>query len=392
MTQVVDKGTTATVLGSIPSPSAEGDNVTFTATVSTVTGVGLQSGTVEFFNNGVSLGTSTLSGGQAVMSTAALLAGNHTMTAVYSGDGNFTGSTSPALTHNVLRRTTTVVTSNRVPTANLGQSVTFTATVRPVTGTGIPTGTVQFSIDGVTAPALLTLNAQGRATYTTSTLSAGSHSVVATYARSAVFEGSTSATFTQVVNQATTTTVVTSSTNPSVFGQNVTFTARVTPGAATGTVQFSIDGAAAGGPVALDATGRARITVGTMGVGPHAVTAVYGGSVNYFGSTSAAFNQTVNKSNSRTVVTTSLTPAPVGSTVSFTVTVTPRNGGAGVPQGNVDLSINGVSRGQVALNASGQAVYPISGLAIGNYSVTAVYLGDGNFNASTGNTLTQRIR
>ena len=47
------------------------------------------------------------------------------MTAVYSGDSNVTGSTSSVLTQNVLRKTTTVVTSNRTPTANLGQTVTF---------------------------------------------------------------------------------------------------------------------------------------------------------------------------------------------------------------------------------------------------------------------------
>ena len=41
-----------------------------------------------------------------------------------------------------------MVTSNRVPSAELRADVTFTATVRPVTGTGIPTGTVQFNIDG----------------------------------------------------------------------------------------------------------------------------------------------------------------------------------------------------------------------------------------------------
>ena len=141
------------------------------------------------------------------------------------------------------------MTSNRIPSANLGQSITFTATVRPVTGTGIPTGTVQFNIDGVNVGGVLTLNAQGRATYSTAALSAGSHNVIATYSGSAIFAGGGSATFIQVVNQAASTTVVTSNRNPSVFGQTVTFTARVTPLAATGTVQFRLDGADVGGPV-----------------------------------------------------------------------------------------------------------------------------------------------
>ena len=80
----------------------------------------------------------------------------------YSGDARFLTSTSATITQVVgpfLRPTTTVVTSNRVP-ANLGQTITFTATVRPVTGTGIPTGSVQFNIDGANVGALVTLTAQ----------------------------------------------------------------------------------------------------------------------------------------------------------------------------------------------------------------------------------------
>ena len=314
------------------------------------------------------------------------------MPAVYNGDANFAASTSPALTQSVRRPTTTVVTSNRIPTANLGQNITFTATVRPVSGTGTPTGTVRFTFDGGTTGVVATLNLQGRAIYTTSTLSAGNHTVIATYNGSAVFAGGVSTTFIQTVNQAATTTVVTSNTNPSVSGRTVTFTARVTPSAATGTVQFSIDGIDTGGPVALDATGRARLVVSTLTVGTHTIVATFSGSTNYTTSISAGLSETVNKANSRTVVTTSGTPAAQGTTVILTATVTAVVPGVGVPTGSVQFVIDGNNVGPVlALNTSGQTAYASATIPVGRHTVSAVYTGDANFNASTSNNITQRI-
>ena len=290
----------------------------------------------------------------------------------YSGDAAYLTSTSPTLTQTVLgsalRATTTVVTSNRNPSANIGQNITFTATVRPVTGTGIPAGTVQFNIDGANVGGALTLNAQGRATYsiTAATLGAGSHNIIATYNGSAIFAGSGSATFVQVVNQAASTTTVTSNRNPaSVFGQSVTFTARVQPVAATGTVQFSVDGSPVGGPVALDTTGRATLVTSTLAVGSHTISAAYSGNTNYTASI-GAITRPVNKANSRTVVTTSGSPAPFGSTVVFTATVSAVAPGVGTPTGTVQFRIDGVNVGApVALNPSGQATYATSTLTVG---------------------------
>ena len=393
-TQNVNPGTTSTVLTSNPNPSVEGAAVTFTATVSVATGIGSPTGSIQFRDGATNLGAAQpLTGATASISVSSLLAGVHAITAVYtSGDVNFTGSTSLPLTQNVLRATTTVVTSNRVPSATFGQSITFTATVRPAVGTGIPTGTVQFSIDGGNVGVPVTLNAQGRATFATTTLSAGTHSVVATYGGSTVFAGSPpSAPLAQVVNKAASTTVVTSSANPSVFGQAVTLTARVTPGVPTGSVTFTIDGAPVG-PVTLDATGRARLVISTLAVGPHNVTAAYGGSTNYIPSTSANFVQTVNVATSRTVVTTSGTPANVGTTVTFTATVSAVAPGAGVPTGTVQFIVDGVNVVGTPSLVAGRATYSTNALAIGLHNVSAVYSGDGSFNTSTSANRTQRIR
>ncbi len=394
-TQVVGQGTTSTVVGSNLNPAPFAASVTFSATVAVVTGTGSPSGSVEFFDGATSLGTSPLVGVTASISTSSLGSGVHAITAQYLGDADFAGSTSSPLAQTVgpaPRPTTTVVTSNRNPTANLGQNITFTATVRPVTGTGIPAGTVQFNIDGVNVGGVLTLSAQGRATYATAGLSAGSHNVIATYSGSPIFAGGSSATFIQVVNQAASTTVVTSNRNPaSVFGQSVTFTARVTPAAATGTVQFSIDGAPFGGAVTLDATGRARLVIATLSVGPHAISAAYSGSGNYTPSTSATFTQTVNKANSRAVVTSSGSPAGVGTTVTFTATVSAVAPGVGTPTGTVQFVIDGASVASLTLNGSGVASYPTNTLPVGRHTVSAVYSGDAGFNPRTSATINQRI-
>src|SRR5207245_4717066 len=131
---------------------------------------------------------------------------------------------------------TTTVLSTANPPAS-GQSVTFTATVSVTlpgsTAAGYPTGTVIFS-DGGTSIGQGTLSTTGgvtRATFSTSSLTFGSHTITASYAGNSNFLTSTG-TFTQTVNNSsmTTTTAVTSSANPSVFGQLVTFTATVTPG------------------------------------------------------------------------------------------------------------------------------------------------------------------
>ena len=126
--------------------------------------------------------------------------------------------------------------------------MTFTATVAPVSpGAGTPTGTVTFK-DGTTVLGTGTLDASGRATFTTSSLGVGNHSITAVYGGNTNYKASTSAALTQTVKRASTmTTLASSAANPSVYPQAVTLTATVSPvspGARTptGTATFK-DGA-----------------------------------------------------------------------------------------------------------------------------------------------------
>jgi Bacterial Ig-like domain (group 3)/Matrixin len=97
---VLQTGTTTAVTASI-NPSLLNQSVTFTASVSPQVGSGTPTGTVQFVVDAVNLGGPlTLTGGSASISTASLSLGPHTITATYSGDSNFLGSTG-SLTQNV---------------------------------------------------------------------------------------------------------------------------------------------------------------------------------------------------------------------------------------------------------------------------------------------------
>jgi len=75
--------------------------VTFTATVSPQY-TGVPTGTVTFKDGAATIGSGAVNGsGMATFATSTLLVGAHPITAVYNGDGNFTGSTSGVLTQNV---------------------------------------------------------------------------------------------------------------------------------------------------------------------------------------------------------------------------------------------------------------------------------------------------
>jgi uncharacterized repeat protein (TIGR01451 family) len=247
--------------------------------------------------------------------------GTYRFTASYSGDGNnkatATVCSDPNESVTVTQGTTsTTLTTSKSPTV-FGENVTFTATVTPnAPATATPTGSVQFSVDNVALGGLVALN-NGTAQLTTNSIGVGSHTIKASYGGDSNYTGGNNTT-TQVVNKDATTTSVTSSKNPSTAGQSVTFTATVaanSPGSGTptGTVQFVIDGANAGGTVALS-SGTAQFSTSslTSAGSPHSVSATYSGDSNFLGgSGSLAGGQTVNPAPTPTPTPTpTATPTP----------------------------------------------------------------------------------
>ncbi|HKF21440.1 MAG TPA: Ig-like domain repeat protein [Candidatus Angelobacter sp.] len=390
-TDISGKTDTTTTLASSPNPSAFGQSVTFTATITPVSGPGTPTGTVTFLDGGSPIGTGTLSGGIATFTTSALAVGNHTITTNYGGDGNFNGSTG-SLTGNpqVVNKanTATTLTSSVNPSVS-GQSVTFTATLLAVApGAGTPVGTVTF-LDGGSPIGTGTLSG-GIATFTTSALGAGNHTITTNYGGDGNFNGSTGSLTgnPQVVNKANTTTTVTSSANPSVFGQSVTFTATasaVAPGAGTptGTVTF-LDGGSPIGTGTLSG-GIATFTTSALAIVSHTITTSYGGDGNFNGSTGSLTGnpQVVNKANTATTVTSSVNPSAFGQSVTFTATLSAVAPGTGTPTGTVTFLDGGSPIGSGTLSG-GIATFTTSALAVGNHTITTNYGGDGNFNGSAG--------
>jgi hypothetical protein len=318
--------------------------------------------------------------------------GGHSITASYAGDGNFTGSASAALNQTVNQdATTTTIVSSSNP-AVFGQTVTFTARVyAKYPGSGTPTGTITFT-DGSTTLGTATLSA-GKATLATSSLNLGSNGIVATYSGDTNFTAS-SVSLTQTIKQDATLTTVSSSADPSVYGQSVTFSAKVvakSPGSGTpsGTVTF-LDGSTTLGTATLGG-GIATLTTAALLAGNHSITAVYGGDADFSGSTSTAFRQAVNKAGTTATVSSSLNPSAVGQPVKFTAVVSAKAPGSGTPTGTVTFKDGSTVLGSGTLDSTGQATFTTSGLKLGNHSITAVYGGDTNFLGSASAALTQTV-
>jgi hypothetical protein len=160
--------------------------VMFTANVSAPGAPAPTTGTVTFYDNGTALGTVQLevaAQAYAQFTTSTLAPGSHTITAVYNGGGDFQGSTSAAITTTVTAANTFVGLRSSTSAATAGQPVTFTVHVE---GSSIPypTGTVTF-YDGVavlgTAQLSYYLDDISSASFTTSALAVGSHSIMAVY-------------------------------------------------------------------------------------------------------------------------------------------------------------------------------------------------------------------
>ena len=190
---------TAVVLASSLNPSASGQAVTFTATVSASQSAARPSGMVVFRDGAATIGTGALnSAGNATLTTSSLSIGNHGITAVYGGSANDDSSTSNAVVQVVSLASTAVSLTATPNPANTGQAVTLTATVA-ATAAGLPgpAGIVTFAdqFGGLGSVAV----AGGAAILTTSTLAVGTHQITATFAPAPGFAGSVSAPVAEVI-------------------------------------------------------------------------------------------------------------------------------------------------------------------------------------------------
>jgi Bacterial Ig-like domain (group 3)/FG-GAP-like repeat len=273
--QKVRAASTTTTIESSANPAPPDQAVTYTATVKGQNG-GAVSGSVIFKDNGT-VTTVPLSGATATLALTYSISSAHLVTATYSGDSNNASSVSATLKEYVEIlpvATKTVVKSSGSP-SHINQPVTFTASVTSSFGK-IPNGESVTFFDGSNPIGIGPITG-GIATFTTSSLIVGAHTITATYAGDPTFATS-SGTTPQVVTLYESTTKLTSTPNPSNQGQPVTLTATVSsaaPGGSTGDVTFR-NGAAILGTSPIT-NGAASLTTSALPRGTLSITANYKG-------------------------------------------------------------------------------------------------------------------
>jgi large repetitive protein len=367
---------TTTVLTAGGPTKVSGQMVTLTATVSSHTGV--PTGNVVFQDGSNSLGQGLLNAqGVATLSSSTLLVGPHTLTAVYQGDGSYTSSTSAPLLETITLATTGLTLATATNPVVVGTSVTFSATL---TGNGVaPTGALTLR-DGSAVIATQNVTNTGTFTFTVSSLAIGAHSLTAAYAGDANNAAAVSSSIAVTVQQATTSTSLVSSANPSAVGQGITLTAGVTSAGSgiTGSVSF-LDGATTIGSAPLNGSGIATLTTSSLLFGAHSLSAVYSGDTNHATSTSSTMTQQILQV-AGLALSSSLNPAVTGTNVVFSAKAT--GVGSLVPTGSVTFSDGATPLATVALNGAGLGTLPTSALAVGAHSIAASYSGDTNYEAA----------
>jgi hypothetical protein len=331
--------------------------------------------------------------------------GSYTETASFSGDTNYTSSSSGQtnnFTINIATSSTSVASSPNPST--YASPVTFTATINGENGAvrgrarnGVKqhavTGTVTWSANTGCGTTSVTANPDnsGTATCTTSSLAVGTDTISATYSGDSNHSGS-SGTLSggEVVNQASTITAVTSSANPSTYGESVSFTASVASNGGTpkGMVHFK-NGTTSLGTVKL-LNGSATLSTSALNAGSLTITAHYDGSGDY-ASSSSTLTQAVDKAATTNAITSSSpNPSTYGQPVTFTAAVSTSAGSAG---GEVEFMRGNLKLGSGTLS-SGTASYTTTAtqLPAGQRDVTAVYRGDANHLASTSAVYTQTVK
>jgi hypothetical protein len=177
-----------------------------------------------------------------------------------------------------------------------------------------------------------------------------------------------------------TSTSLTSSINPSIYGQTVTLTATVTGrGGPTGNISF-VWGGNTMGTAPLNSNGIATFITANLNADTYPLTAIYKGDANHLGSTSAVLNQVVKQTTSSATLTSSPNPSNVGQSVIFTAKILSPTVKA---RGPVTFTAGNTVLGMAQLGWNNEATLSLSSLPAGSTTVTATYDGDSNIKGSS---------
>ena len=280
------------------NPSIYGQSVIFTASVAGTGGT--PTGKVQFTIDGTNFGfpVSLVNGSANSTAITSLSVGNHTVTAVYSGDSSYltsNGSLPGGQTVNPALKSTFISVNSSNNPSDYGKPVTFTA---KVTGSGgTPSGTVQFQIDGANFGTAVTLSGGSATSNAISTLSIGTHTVMAIYNGDTNFAANTGSLSGGQKVHGVTTIIWSYKPNPCKYGQTCAFNVQIGcqgSGIPTGKVTF-YDGSNSIGTCNVSANGFASFSISNLGIGSHNITAVYNGDDNNDGCTSNIMSQVISK-------------------------------------------------------------------------------------------------
>ena len=363
---------TTTSLSVTPSGTVtSGTPVSLSATVSPAGAVGQ----IQFVDGANPLGSPvTPTGGNAVTQVSSLAVGTHALKASFVPGSPAWGASSSAATSVVVTAPAAItpdigLTVSPAGPVTQGTSVVLKATLSPTSAAG----TVTFR-DGAGSLGQAVVTG-GVAQLSTSSLAVGSHTLGASFAPTnpAAFTAAAATPVTLVVDPAppgsTTTTLAVAPAGPVGEGTPVTLSATVSPSAATGTVQFyDQDGTVALGAPAAVVQGKATLTVSSLGVGRHPLSATFTSSAgNYLGSASGQVTLIV-----ATPTTTSLSlspsgPVQPGTRITVTATVSPAAAG-----GTLEV-LDGSAVVASAAAAQGQAVVAFTP-GVGTHTVRARFV------------------
>lgn len=383
---------TATVTLTVGTPAAGSVNPAGVVTLN------LDGGQEVYTGSLVTSGGVTSSTISVVIPTNSTLT-THTLQAVYNGNTDYSGSTSPQITLNVTTSTpvVTVTPATTSPLPNSQMQVTI-AVAPQYNGETPPTGTVTLTMDGVQvgAASLVPQAPSSLATVSITTPASGTHTLQASYSGDSYYSAQTSSQVSFTVSKDATTTVLTPATTSVSSGNSLQVSAAISASPyvsslPTGTVSFLVDGTSvATATVISGSPATVTTTLTGLSAGSHTLEAVYSGDSNYATSTSAPVSITVAKTPTTLAILPATTTPAAGSSLQVTATISASTYGSNLPSGTVTFTLNGATVGtaNVVPGQPSTASVTFTVPSAGNLTLQATYSGDSYYASSTATSVT----
>jgi sugar lactone lactonase YvrE len=390
VTETIQQIPTTTVLTANANPISAGATLNLSVVVTPSgndSNVGVLSGNITFSEGTTVYGIVAInSTGDTILPLTTLSAGSHVITASYAGNTNYASSSSAVLNEIVLSTATMITLSSPTTTTLAGEPASFIAVVSSSTAT--PSGTVAFQNGGVNI-GQAQLNAEGSASFSTTTLPVGVSTITAIYSGSQNYNTSTSSPLQHTVVLAKPSVVLIGPLVAVNAGTTFALSANLTSngGAPTGTMSL-LNGGATMATQVVSGDGTFSFANLSLPVGTYQLSATYSGDSDNAPATSAPFTLTVQLTPTVTSLVSSANPSTLGQSVTFTAT---SNGGTPTPTGLIEL-LDGTSvLGSSSLGSNGVATLTLSTLTFGAHLITASYQGDKDHASSTSLGLNEKV-